>query len=460
MELRIFIAVIITLAVLAVTIKNYQWGLYVFVFLCPILPPAISLYINDDFPLITFQRVMLVILGLVWGVKYLTGKTMKIEKPPLMGLLFVFIGVVFVSSLLAPQPKLALKEFLSERWIGIPVLFFLAFQTIRDANTVKRIINLMIISSLIVCIFGIIEFVTRVNVFFEIGRLLMPQGKLAGMGFSASSNGFLRMGIPSIQSSFPIFTGLAAYVVFIIPLVLAVFYSIRMALSLSILLGALFLTISLGGYIIIGLVLVILWPVRPSIKIRTFLLYFIMIILLFSFTKYTYKEYDSSPVATTDIPVIAKEGGFARFWQGIAVLKTSLNRPLLGAGLGAFSEVVEIRNSEGLLLRKGADGYSYQQVVLVETGIPAFLIMCLFWWLLLGRMRSASGNLYARQNNGLYDLNKSMFAAIIGNLILSCVSISLLNTHTGVLVFWVSTAIAMRLWVISNNRSELPAESA
>jgi len=381
---------------------------------------------------------MLGILFGIWLVKYLAGTQAKIEKPPLIFLLLGFIGLVLISSLLTANPKTVLKEFLSERIIGIIIVYFLIFQLVRDKETIIKVTRLLLISAFIIAFLGVIEELIQCNLFYEIGKYLVPADKLSRLGFDNFAA--KRFGIFLVQSSFPISNGLAAYLVFILPIALSITFFIKkkslailMLFSILILFLCLIFTASMGGYIGIGIILFILWKTKPIIKCSLLLLFVLTIIGWFYFTG-----------------TLVKERGFHRFWQLVAVTQTVSQHPM-GTGLNTFNEAVKVLPRPGESELIPADGYAYSQQILVETGVLSFIILAIIWLILLYRIRETSKEFQKHDDRFWQSFSWALFTAFATNIILSLGTHSILNTNNGIIVFWISVALAMRLWIISKS---------
>lgn len=438
MESKIIVVLLISLVLLSLTIKNFIWGLYIFIFLCPIIPPVIALYINASLPLITFQRIMLVVLVVVWSIKYLMGQMPQIEKPPLIELLFVFVGFVFFSCIFASQSKIAFKEFFSERIIGVPIIYFLFFQFMRDEKAMKKTFYVLMISGFVVAVIGIIQALTQTSPFYYLGKYFMPEEKILELGFAdIVSVANRRLGLYRVQSTIPSI-GLSAYLAFIIPVFLMITNCIKqktyrfvMILGVIILIVCEFFTLSLGGWLTTYIAVILL---LESKKIKLFLLIIGLTLLL---------------TICYFIGMLNKERGGFRAWQFLGAIQITLEYPLFGTGLNTFNDIVKVPIIPGENQPRYADAVSYPQKLLVETGIPSVSILAVFLLLILIKVRQSCQRFHYKKVFFYNAVSKGLLAGIVGNLVLSVASVSLLNSHTGIIVFWVSLAIAMRLWVIS-----------
>ncbi len=413
------------------TIMNFKRGLLIFLFLTPLIPMSISLYLGESVPLITFQRVGLVVLILVWIAKYLVSEKHKIEKVPLLGLLSLFLLLVSITSVFSVNFGTSMREFFSERVVGIPFIYFLVFQGIRSRVDIKRFLCVLLISGFIVSVLGIYEFYSGENPFSKIH--LMPEQKLQALGFGYYRT---RAGFMRVQSTFSHPLGLAAYLVFLIPLAIALPFNsgLKTKRFLTVLLLAtftisLFFTFSRAVWLILIVILLIL-----ARKNKLLLLGTLLVVLLFV-------------LFWGQIGWLSYNRIIYRSWLWKGGLRTMIQYPLLGTGLNTFKQQVVVLTDAGELT--GTDPMVYFLNRLIENGILTFAILMALFLSLILKIKKASQTFLELKNPAYGRLSLSMLAAFVGSLLLSSFSLGILNSSAGIIIFWATVAVSMRLWLIS-----------
>lgn len=456
----IIIFSLIFAGLLWLAVRNFKLALYLFIFLVPVITEPLSLYIKPSIPLITFARVMLVILTLGWLIRYSFGIDRKIQMPPLFGLIILFTGLLFLSTLFSTNQPASMKEFFSERKLGVPFLYFLVFQTIKSEKEVKEVLSLFIAGMALVSLLGIAEFIIGKNIFYAISAL--PDEKLLGLGF-----GYLRKraGFFRIQSSqfHPI--ALAAYLVFILSIALLLFKSLykrtyyRLIIAIVISIIALGMTFSAGAWLVFILILGAIILRHATLRFSTckkrLLIIGVIIITLSAAILYQ-----------TGIIVPKSVNWRLRLIE--PVIKTTLSHPLFGTGFSTYNDFVKFYDNDFKIWV--SDPMSYFQLMLVENGIPALLVFIIICFLVLSHLNRAANNFLQSGNVGLSEprtvsrerdpdvsglvhgeQGNGLFWAFIGTFILALGSVSVLNCSTGAIIFWISVALSMRLWLISKS---------
>lgn len=431
--LTIAILLFLFIGLLWLAITNFKAILYLFIFLTPLFAEPLSLYLSPVIPLITFSRVMLVILTLGWLIRYSLGINREIQKPPLFGLILLFTGLLFMSAIFSINLPVSFKEFFSERKIGIPIIYFLIFQTIKTEQEIKKVFYLFIAAMTLVSILGIIEFITGYNIFYQISAL--PDEKLKQIGFGYHHS---RVGYSRIYSAFFSPIALAAYLVFILPIALSLFKSIpkrayyRLIIAILISAVALFCTVSAGAWLVFILII-------SAVILRQKKQLFIILILIAGIALGVL--YHTGILPSTSINW--------RLQLINPVIKTTLSHPLWGTGFNTYTDYVKFLDTD--TNQWVSDPMSYFQVMLVENGIPALLVFLIFYFLFMLRLNNAIRNSQKTDNYFLRDSGFGLKWAFIGTFLLALGSVSIINCSSGPIVFWISVALAMRLWLISKS---------
>jgi len=417
---------------------NFKKGLLIFLFLTPLIPMHISLYLGESVPLITFQRIGLIILILVWITKYLVSENHKIEKVPLLGLFSLFLFLVFISSVLSTNSGVSLKEFFSERVIGILFIYFLVFQEIKSRVDIKRFLCILLISGFIVSALGIYEFYSGENLFFKMH--LIPEQKLQALGFGYYR---IRAGFMRVQSTFSHPLGLAAYLVFLIPLAIALPFNsdlknkrLLTALLLVTFTVCLFFTFSRGAWLILIVILFIL------ARKKKLLIWGVLLLMVFLFVLFW-----------GQIGWLSYSKTIYRWWLWKGGLRAVIQHPLIGTGLNTFKQQVVVLTDTGG--RTGTDPMVYLLNQLVENGIPAFTILIALFLSLILKIKKSFRTFLALNDPAFSQLSLSILGAFAGSLLLSSFSLGILNSSAGIIIFWATVAVSMRLWLISKSEKKI-----
>src|SRR5690242_5680418 len=140
-----------------------------------LIPSGISLYFGTALPLLTFQRVMLVLLVAVVLVHNASGYLSALWSTPHIRLLLGMIFVLALSTAFSSHPDLSRREFFSERVIGLPLYFAVVCMALPDEAAVRRLLTAFCAIGFVILVLALVEAVTGNSVVASLH--LLPQGK-------------------------------------------------------------------------------------------------------------------------------------------------------------------------------------------------------------------------------------------------------------------------------------------
>jgi len=182
--------------------KIIEWGIILLVFLLPLFFLPIT---SESFE---FPKQILLFLGIsfltiIWVVKMILEKSVKILHSPVTLPVLIFFGVFFIStvfsihrfsSIFGPYPRLhgGLVSLISYL-----LTFFLVVANVKERKQITRILFVFCLSGFIVTMIGLANFFD-----FSILRNLLAGRFLTPAGFSDSAAFFLALLFPILASAF------------------------------------------------------------------------------------------------------------------------------------------------------------------------------------------------------------------------------------------------------------------
>jgi hypothetical protein len=425
----IFLTIALFAMLFMLTFVKFKFMLKIFVFLSPIIPLSVAIYLKENIPLITFHRVGLFIIVIVWLIRIFSKRETKVSFPPAISMFFLYLLFAFVSSYLSEYNFKGIREFFSERVLGSIFVYIISFQTFATEEDIKNVLRLMIISGLVVTLFGLVEYIRQENIFLSLD--LIPEEKMIALGFGYFRT---RQGMLRIQSSFSHPLDLASYLVFLFPLALTFFTTasgfkrIFYIFVLSSFLIAIYFTVSRGAWIIIALTTFLLTKTKGKAKI--FIMMCVLFVIALVLTSWE-KEFITEKVAYS-----------YRYYQIKSALLYAIKHPFIGTGLKTFEDYIIVFSPEG---EYAPDPMAHVLNVAVETGIVSLILFFATIGTILKKLKKAYYNFCYLNDKVWQEIVLSARVAIWGNLILAVFSISIFVLSQGNLVFWTLAGMLMRL---------------
>ncbi len=380
-----------------------------------LIPNGVALYFGPTLPLLTFQRLMLVVLVLAALAHTPSGYLETLFTAPRIRLLLAMMLVLGVATALSSDPATSQREFLSERGIGLPVYFAAVWLAIGDEASVHRMLRAFVVVSAIVLVLAVVEAGTGRSVVAQLQ--LLPAEKLDALGYHAELE--RRAGLPRVQSVFQHPLQLGAYLVALIPLVVVLrrhatafwgraWYTIVFLLGLC---GLVF-TWSRGAWA--ALLVAVLWIGRRGLGRWVLFAVGVIVGLLVL-----------SQLGFLRASTLAYRG-----WLISGVLHSLVAHYGFGTGPGTFARAV-IVHVGGTSQRAGVDPLAYSLTMAIEAG-PIYV--ALLWWFVLGFLRDgrrARDHALAQGRRETADILNALRVSVLANLMLSLFSSSLFGMTTG-----------------------------
>ncbi len=394
-----------------------------------LVPNGVALYFGPSLPLLTFQRVMFLLLvgaALAHGpVRFIRG----LWRTPGIALLWGMVAAMGIATVLSIDPVASTREFLTERAIGLPFYFAVVWLALPDREAAAKLLRVVGAVGLVISLVAVVEAITGQGVVAGLG--LLPPQKLKDLGYYAVLE--RRAGFPRVESVFQHPLILGAFFVAYVPLVVAFrmqarsrmgrwFWSVALVLALA----SLVLTWSRGAWIALLIALVILrgGGVRTWLLVGVGALAFVLVWSRLGFLQPSKLLY--------------------RWWLLSAVAAALTRHFGFGSGPGTFAKRVVVYVA-GTDVPAGTDAMAYSLTMAIEAG-PVFAL--LLWWFMLRTLRLArQARVVAHRDGdtGRAFLLDALRAGILANLLLSVVSASLFGPTVGLFVLFMLAAVALRL---------------
>ena len=380
-----------------------------------LVPNGVALYLGPTLPLVTFQRVMLLLL-VAAALAHAPGRYVSaLLGAPRIRLVLAMTLVLAVATALSSEPAVSQREFLSERGLGLPFYFAAVWLVLGDADGVPRALRAFVAVGAVVLLLAAVEAVTGRSIVAELR--LLPTVKLEALGYHAELE--RRVGLPRVQSVFQHPLQLGAYLVALIPLVAVLrrhagavwergFYTVTLGLGLF----ALAFTWSRGAWA--ALLLALLWLARHGV--RRWILFVVGGL--------------AGAVVLWQLGLLQAQTVAYRGWLVSGVLQAMLVHSGLGTGPGTFTHAVTVLVGD-TSQRTSVDPLAYSLTMAIEAG-PIFVV--LFWWFVLGCLRDAGrarDHALAAGRRETADVLNALRGGVLANLMLSLFSSSLFGMTTG-----------------------------
>jgi len=394
---------------------DFQAGAIALIAASVLIPNGVSLYFGPTLPLLTFQRVMLVVL-VAAALTHAPGRFVSaLTGAPRIRLVLAMTLALGVATALSSEPAVSQREFLSERGIGLPLYFAAVWLALGDEPAVHRMLRAFVAVAAIVLVLAVVEAATGRSVVAQLQ--LLPAAKLEALGYHADLE--RRVGLPRVQSVFQHPLQLGAYLVALIPLVAVLrryaatlwgrgFYAVVFALGLF----ALAFTWSRGAWA--ALLLALLW--LGGHGVRRWML--VAVLGLAAFT------------ALWRLGLLEASTFAYRGWLISGVWHALVTHAGFGTGPGTFTRVVSVLVG-GTYERTAVDPLAYSLTMAIEAG-PIFVV--LLWWFVLGSLRDAGrarDQALAAGRRETADVLNALRAGVLANLMLSLFSTSLFGMTSG-----------------------------
>ncbi|MGU8607404.1 hypothetical protein ACV3RW_10520 [Clostridium perfringens] len=209
------IAFIVIGAILFSCISIYFKNLlYIYIFLLPLLPVTFALNISDSIPLISFSRILLFLLIVYEFIKQKLSLKVVLNSSGVYILIFYFIPILISNLInLNKYSLMGIVNILIEQ-----ILFYIILRNNLDLKKIDIIMKIIIFTAFILATLGIVEAITKFNVFSFLD--------LAKRENLRSSGEFIRMGSIRIETSFGHSLGFGLYLVMFSPIIF--FYSVNL----------------------------------------------------------------------------------------------------------------------------------------------------------------------------------------------------------------------------------------
>ncbi len=434
--------ILIGILFLFFVLLNFRVGLLFAVLLFLIIPRYLGFDLGRGMPIINVQRILLGVLYIVWFLNKSIKGEKFITRTPLNFPILILFCIQGLATIFAYDIHSSVKNlgfYLFEHYL----LYFMILDTFRTKEQVKKLINTVLASGVIICLLGVVEFITQYNVFSPIVpvREIMSSARIIQM----------RFGLPRVEVSFGHAIALGTYLVLLIPLCL---WKLRISrvdwkrffwyFSFILFIFVLFATLSRGtwlGFFIAGLLLLGLWKTRFFCYLIPIILIGIIVLLQPWFFS---KQIDQVKLGFIESIDPTKLGSSAeqnaeyisssefRLYLVKKGLPFTFQRPLVGYGLKNISFAVE-KWSPGL---GGIDNY-YLNVVF-QAGYFALLMVSLILVIIIKTLWNYSRKTTDRENKLLAEV---LFSTIIG----FCFVLLTSSLSDPFFLLWILAAISMRL---------------
>jgi hypothetical protein len=427
-ELWLYLITVIALAGFVVwyAFINPWKSFLAFAFLAPIVPNAIAFSADPTLTLLTFQRIALVLLLLAAAVRIVTGKRPTLEFPKGSMLLSLFVAVMFGSVVYSLVQPVSMKEYFSERVIGLPLLFILAYSLIANTDRAKIILRYIAITSLFVAAIALIEFFSGVNLFEKMNFL--PQGVSDEIGIGQDIE--TRLDLYRVKSVFqhPIALGVYGISVLSVALPFQAFARRRRERILWILVilscvVTILSTVSRGPFLTMCLLFLLFAP-----RSKTMWLLILTIVAL-GYGFLAEKEFlvESSLMYRGTIVT-----GLVEYYNTI---------PFFGVGLNVFRRAaIDSEKVLGLV-----DPLAFFIVLFVESGILAVITFWAFLTKLVINLKKGLTGILSRQLSVDQELVRLGLWNLILNLVLAFFSVSMFNGSQLLMMHFIVFAALLRL---------------
>ena len=158
--LNLLYSIVLLIPIIYYLITNYKKGIAISVMYLVLVPQQLAVVTGGDFPDFSFHRILLIVIILVWIVKY--RHQYKLSSIPLF-YIFLLMGITsFISLVLSIDFVTSFKNYLSLT-IEFILFYFIVITSIEYPEDVVRILNFTVAGLGLVALIGFIEYYTRFN---------------------------------------------------------------------------------------------------------------------------------------------------------------------------------------------------------------------------------------------------------------------------------------------------------
>lgn len=425
-----FIIVVLMGLFLLLSIWKFELLFLFIIFIYPLIPQ----YIGFDFQgriIINPHRALIAGLFLVWILrKAFTGDKI-FHKTPLNLAIIFFLSTRLISVIFSIDFSISLFRFISEV-VTFFIFYYVVIDTIHTKRQFYRTLNILIYSGILVSILGIIEFLSKTNIYayFDPVResYILTASKIL------SRTGFLR-----IEGGFghPIVLGM--YLVLLIPLVLNQALidnfpkKILWILALLFMSLAVLFTYSRSAWV--GLFLVLFFfsirYVKKSIPVIPVIVISVIVVLVFNplFIRTNLSKLNvifQESVSLEENSEIAISTSL-RLFQMKHALPIALKKPFTGFGIAKSKEATGLRSIDNYYLN-----------LMIESGITSLIAILFLYLLIFVKLKKAI------RTSKDYRFRTMAFSFIV-SILSYIIILTMVSLTTGFLMFWVVIALAMRL---------------
>lgn len=390
-----FFAIIAGLMLLAILVWKTEESLIALVFY---LPFQIALNISESIDLAS-SRLLIVVLFLVWLIKSLAKKRLIIPNRPVTWLLALFLGMTMLSAYFSiNQEKSAVRSLF---FLSIVPLYFITAAYLNSIIKITLVIYILLFSAATAGIIGVVQFLSQfvfgidaIMDFWSKNIAYLFYGQSFGKAVVANPSWLVNIGGETFFRAisffpdphmFAFYLGLAAPVALCLSVFSNIFqFSFRQKFLLcvcnTVLFLALGLTFSRAGYIgaFFGVLAVIFmgWDFFDKrVKFIVTAVILVGSVALFSSSNLIISRFFSSFNP-------AEGSNSERLLNWRQAIKIIEDRPITGAGVGAYAEALNARAPN----RSSVTAHNTYLDIAAEMGIPALLV-----WIIL--LSAAAKNL-------------------------------------------------------------------
>lgn len=416
LDLKQIISIFCSVIVILLPIIHFKSLFYIYLFICVVIPPITAVYINDELPIINFQRLTIISFTLGLAVN----RPKKITIPYGSSILCVFFILVFISCAVSLNPSFSIKQFLTEKFLGSFAIFFVAAQIVNNQQEFNKLLKVVFSSSLAVSIIGLMSLFIGQNIMDKLS--LVPEWKMAQMGYGFQE---YRSEIPRIQASFFHPLALGAYLLFTCPfMTLSSHRNKQLWTLIFICLAAAWFTLSRAIWALLLLSIAVMSRRHKLIIVG-------MLVLLLT-----------GVIFFSHAGLLKNEELIYRKWLIESSFTASLKQPIFGSGLGTTINTLEMGKFKGKKIEP--DPMSHLLSLLVETGWISFLIFILFYALITWKLLSRNKILSKQGSYYESEICTATVVALSTTFLLSLMSVSIMNTHA-LFIFWCILAFASNI---------------
>ena len=411
------------------------------IFIYPLIPQYIGYDIGGRI-IINPHRTLMAGLFLVWIVtKVFTGDKM-FHKTPLNWAIIFFLSTRLIAVIFSIDISVSLFRFVSEV-VTFFIFYYIVIDTVKTKRQFYKIVNILIYSGVLVSILGIIEFLSKKNIY----AYLDPARENFVL---TASNILYRTGYFRIEGGFghPIVLGM--YLVLLVPLVLNQTLIDRFpkkylwVLALLLMILAILFTFSRSAWV--GLFIVLLFfsirYIKKSIPVTPVIIISVIVVLVFNVFGIRTNLSKLNVIFEESVSLEEKSeialSTSHRLLQMKHSIPIALKKPFTGFG------IAKSKDATGLIT---IDNYYLN--LMIESGITSLIAILLLFLFIFIKL------IPVIKNSNDYRF-KAMAFAFMSSILSYIIILFMVSLTTSFLMFWVVVALSMRL--VMNETGLLPLE--